>query len=308
MNTDKTRFSTGKRLSRRLATAMFLLAPMAASAAPPQTPLPIEDAMRVLALAGRSPLAISPDGERVAYTPEDDSKRESTADSRHRFYSFATANESKRPMEIRDVLTLREITEQHISPDGRAIAFVVKDADVAANDYNESLYIVSAEGSSDPHLLLQAKSISNVRWTPRGDQITYIAAADKLSQIWSIARDGGAAALSFQHPENISSFEWSPDGSAIAFISMEPVDEKETAAAALKGIPFDDHLHFPFWEFISRSWVRKPTRVWLYRAGDHQFQKLWEQERHLQLRERLHQQASVGSGRRETGCGLQFLR
>src|ERR1700727_3186341 len=50
-------------------------------------PLKIEDALGTLALAGRMPIALSPDGDWVAYTVEDDRKRESTQDERYRFFT-----------------------------------------------------------------------------------------------------------------------------------------------------------------------------------------------------------------------------
>jgi dipeptidyl aminopeptidase/acylaminoacyl peptidase len=191
--------------------------------------------------------------------------------------SFAS-EASSHPITLRDILSLREITEQHISPDGRTVAFVVKDADLAANDYNSSLYVVLSGGNAPPKLLLHAKSFSNVRWTPRSDAITYLSGVGKVSRVWKVQPNGGEPTTLFTHPESITQFEWSPDGNSLAFVSVEPVQEAETAAAAEKGVVYDDHLAFPFWDFVSRSWVKKPTRVWLYRVRDKGFQKLWEQE------------------------------
>jgi dipeptidyl aminopeptidase/acylaminoacyl peptidase len=185
---------------------------------------------------------------------------------------------SSHPITLRDILALREITEQHISPDGRTVAFVVKDADLASNDYNSSLYVVPSGGNATSKLLLRAKSFSNVRWTPRSDAITYLSGAGKVSRAWKVQPNGGEPTTLFTHPESITQFEWSPDGNGLAFVSVEPVQEAETAAAAEKGVVYDDHLAFPFWDFVSRSWVKKPTRVWLYRLRDKGFQKLWEQE------------------------------
>jgi len=190
--------------------------------------------------------------------------------------SFAS-EASGHPIGLRDVLALREITEQRISPDGRTVAFAIKEADLAANDYNSSLYVVATRGNAPPKLLLRAKSFSNVRWTPRGDAITYLSGAGKLSRVWKVVPNGGEPTTLFTHPESITQFEWSPDGNSLAFVSVEPVQEAETAAAAEKGVVYNDHLAFPFWDFVSRSWVKKPTRVWL-RVHDKGFRKLWEQE------------------------------
>ena len=131
----------------------------------------------------------------------------------------AAAQTAKRPITVRDVLSVREITEQKISPDGRNVAFIVKDADIPANDYKSTLYVVSAGGSDDPKELVATKSISNLRWAPGSDAVTYIASEGPLSQVWKISITGGEPAILFRHDESISEFEWSPDGKTIAFVS-----------------------------------------------------------------------------------------
>jgi dipeptidyl aminopeptidase/acylaminoacyl peptidase len=65
----------------------FLLVAQVLGATPPQSPLRIEDAMGVLAFSNRTPIALSPDGEWVAYTVEDDRKRETTSDERYIYYT-----------------------------------------------------------------------------------------------------------------------------------------------------------------------------------------------------------------------------
>lgn len=191
--------------------------------------------------------------------------------------SFASES-SRHPITLRDILSLREITEQQVSPDGRTVAFVIKDANLATNGYDSSLCTIPTSGVASPKLLLRAKSFSNVRWTRSGDAITYLSGAGKPSQVWTVAPTGAGPTTLFTHPETITEFEWSPNGSDLAFISVEPVQDAETAAAAEKGILYDDRLSFPFWDFVGRSWVRKPSRVWLYRASEKDFRTLWEQE------------------------------
>jgi len=63
------------------------LAVFSQAASPQWTPLKIEDALGTLSLANRMPIAMSPDGEWVAYTVQDDRKRESTQSERYMFYT-----------------------------------------------------------------------------------------------------------------------------------------------------------------------------------------------------------------------------
>jgi len=182
------------------------------------------------------------------------------------------------PITLHDILALREITEQQISPDGNAVAFVVKDTDLAANSYNFSLYVIPIDGKADPRLLLTGKSLSNVRWAQSSDRVAYISSEGKLSAVWTVDLNGSKPRQLIMHDENVTSFEWSPDGNTIALLSVPPVEESETAAAATKGIVLDDHSFFPFWDFVGRSWVKKPTCIWLYRVRENKLQKLWEQK------------------------------
>src|SRR5580704_196873 len=193
--------------------------------------------------------------------------------------SSIPAQAPKRPISVRDVLSVREFTAQQTSSDGRSIAFIVKDTDVAANDYKYTLCSIPGSGNAEPKELVSSKSITNLRWAPGNQAVTYIASAGSLSQVWKVNAAGGPSEVLFKNEESVSEFEWSPDGKTIAFVSAAAPTDKETSEAAAKGIVFDDSTTFDFWRFITRSWVSKPTRIWTYSPGDNQTKKLWEQER-----------------------------
>jgi len=181
--------------------------------------------------------------------------------------------DAKKPITVRDVLAVREIVEQRISADGRRIAFVVKDAQIASNDYKYTLFVIPTQGA-EPKEILSSKGISSIRWAPHDDSITYVAD----SQIWKVGASGGAPVSLVKHEESIGQFEWSPDGKSIAFISAAAASDKETADAAAKGVVYNDDITFDFWRFVTRSWVSKPTRLWLFHAADGEFTKVWEEE------------------------------
>jgi dipeptidyl aminopeptidase/acylaminoacyl peptidase len=76
-----------KRLGKWICFCVLTLAALRGFASPQSAPLSVEDALGTLSFAGRMPIALSPDGEWVAYTVEDDRKREGTSDERYRFYT-----------------------------------------------------------------------------------------------------------------------------------------------------------------------------------------------------------------------------
>ena len=222
--------------------------------------------------------------------------------------SCIAAQAPKRPITVPDVLSVREFTAQQISADGRSIAFIVKDADIAANDYKYTLYSIPASGNAKPKELVSSKSITNLRWTPGNDAVTYIASTGSLSQVWKVNATGGQSEVLFKSEESIREFESSPDGKTIAFVSAAAPTDKETSEAAAKGIVFDDSTTFDFWRFITRSWVSKPTRIWTYSPGDNPDEKaLGTGTFAIFFRERFGQRPDLVAGRQVARGDLQHL-
>ncbi len=182
---------------------------------------------------------------------------------------------NEHPMTVRDVLSLREITEQKISPDGSNIAFVVKDAQLSSNDYKSTLFVVPVRNgeTQQPKQLLTATAISNVRWAPSGQALDYL----NSGKILEVALSGGQPTALFTEEEAISEFEWAPDGKTLAFISAAAATDKETADAAARGIVFRDDITFDFWRFVMHSWISKPSNLYAFHAADKHISKLWEQ-------------------------------
>ncbi len=200
--------------------------------------------------------------------------------------AISNAKADNRPMTVRDVLSVREIAGQAISSDGGNVAFIVKDAQIPTNDYKYTLFVMpafgppakSASGATDlvsqPKELLSAKSISNVRWAPGNNAVDYLSDG----KVWQIAASGGEPVALFTHSEDVSEFEWAPDGSALAFISAAAPTDKELADASSKGIVYDDEVTFNFWRFMTHSWIRKPSRIWIFHAADKTMTQLMEEE------------------------------
>lgn len=111
-----------------------LLTSASAFAGEVEAPLPIADALGTLALANRMPIALSPDGELVAYTVKDDSRLTSTSDERYAYYSPTGAfNEAlacdvwvadTRMGEARNITGGKGTSSSPVwSPDGKLLAF-----------------------------------------------------------------------------------------------------------------------------------------------------------------------------------------
>ena len=126
-----------------------------------------------------------------------------------------------RPMTIQDLLGAVRVSDPQLSPDGSQVAFVRTTTDVATGKRNADIWVVPADGSAPPRLLVGGDKTENTpRWDPNGSHIAFISTRDGDPQIY-IANPDGSAIRQFtkmaggvQPPMVIA-----PDRSAIAFVA-----------------------------------------------------------------------------------------
>lgn len=191
---------------------------------------------------------------------------------------------------LRDILELREPQAPDLSPDGRWLAFQLRQAFLDCNCYRTALFVIPAAGGSsatESRKLLEEPSISNLRWEPDSRHLSYLSARGGSQQIWRVSIAGGeprpvfaqtpGAGQSFHEGLNsprdtvrvgVESFEWSPDGKAIAYLTRPAVDPAVLRKMADSGIRYDDERMWGF-DIVRGQWERAPTELWVYdtRAG-----------------------------------------
>ena len=92
--------------------------------------------------------------------------------------STSTKTASARPLSPEDVLSLRDIRELQISPDGKSVAFVVTEpadpkAPLAPRTAN--IWIVPTDGSTPPRPLIpNLKNATSPRWFPDGQSVAFL--------------------------------------------------------------------------------------------------------------------------------------
>lgn len=129
--------------------------------------------------------------------------------------------ETKRLITAEDVLTLQNVEDVQISPDGAQVAFIRTITDAEKNKYQSEIWLVPSDGSQSPRQFTGGQaSASSPRWSPNGTRIAFVSdREDDAAQIFLIAADGGEAlALTTLEPGGIQGLHWSPDGSQIAFL------------------------------------------------------------------------------------------
>ncbi len=135
----------------------------------------------------------------------------------------------KRSPSFEEVLSLSNVSNPRISPDGRHVVFQKSNVDWKNNRYDTELWI-SRDGAESIQLTNNTDgSSSGPRWTPDGRWISFTSDLSGKSQIWIIRPDGGESFQVSHEDRSVSSYRWSPSGDRLAFlmsVDKEKADEK----------------------------------------------------------------------------------
>ncbi len=123
---------------------------------------------------------------------------------------------------VDQILSLKRVGSPEISPDGRRVAYTVRDTNWDDNSYDTQIWIADVTTGASRQLTQSKKSSQSPAWSPDGSRLAFISDRTDKRQIYLINPLGGEADALTSLDEGVAAFSWAPDGKAIAYTSTEP--------------------------------------------------------------------------------------
>jgi dipeptidyl aminopeptidase/acylaminoacyl peptidase len=147
----------------------------------------------------------------------------------------ALAMATPRGMVPADLTRIRFVSDAQVSPDGRAVAFVVTTLSEERDEYLSQIWLVDAAGGEPRRFTAGPRRDTAPRWSPDGTRLAFVSEREdrkKKGQLYVMPVTGGEPVRLTDLRHGVGAPEWSPDGSRLTFVSrvggwVEPESEEE---------------------------------------------------------------------------------
>ena len=133
-------------------------------------------------------------------------------------HSPAAAQGSGQPFTVEDLVRLKRLSDPEVSPDGRYVAYVLRETDMEANKGRSNLWLLDLTQKNAQPLRLTNNPANDTspRWAPDSRTLYFLSSRGGSSQVWRIHTDGGEAIRVTNYPLDVGALKISPRGDAIA--------------------------------------------------------------------------------------------
>jgi dipeptidyl aminopeptidase/acylaminoacyl peptidase len=130
--------------------------------------------------------------------------------------------EAARPFDVEDLVNLARISDPQVAPDGRAVAYVLRETDRAGNRGVTGIWLAPADAAAEPvRLTATTASAWQPRWAPDGQALYFLSSRDGEAQVWRLpVAAAGEARQVTEYPVGVNAFAVSPRGDQLA-LSMD---------------------------------------------------------------------------------------
>ena len=126
---------------------------------------------------------------------------------------------------VDQMLSLRRASSPAVSPDGRYVAYAVRDTDMVGNAYVTQLWLADAATRSVRALTFGTKSNTAPAWSPDGRRLAFLSDRTEKRQVWLLDMRGGEPEKLTAAEAGVTAFAWAPDGRRIAYTAPEGRDD-----------------------------------------------------------------------------------
>ncbi len=134
---------------------------------------------------------------------------------------------------VTDMLAMQRVEDPVPSPDGKWLAFAVRETDMDANRGRFDLWLAAADGSSVTRLTTSPDNDSDPAWSRDGKWVYFLSARGGTSEVWRIAPAGGEAEQVTHVPVDVGGFKLFPDGKHL-LLAAEVWPDAKTLADSVK--------------------------------------------------------------------------
>jgi len=116
-----------------------------------------------------------------------------------------------------DLVRLARVSAPAVSPDGRLVAYVLRETDIEGDRGVTGVWLAPADGSAGPlRLTAPLSNALDPEWAPDGQSIFFRSDRSGSMQAWRLPLEGGEARQVTDYPVSVRAFRVSPGGGQLA--------------------------------------------------------------------------------------------
>jgi dipeptidyl aminopeptidase/acylaminoacyl peptidase len=163
---------------------------------------------------------------------------------------------ARRGITPEDYFSFQFISDVHLSPDAKLVAYVVTTIDQKKNRRDSSVWLLPVDGSVAPRRLSAEGFSSNApRWSPDGKTLAFLSTRSSdaaggdaaKAQIYLLPMAAGGEALPVTKLKNgVQSFQWSPDSTRIVCVALSGPSDAVATADRKSDVRHYKHIRYKF--------------------------------------------------------------
>jgi dipeptidyl aminopeptidase/acylaminoacyl peptidase len=146
--------------------------------------------------------------------------------------SLPVAAQDTHPFSVHDMVAMQRISDPRVSPDGRQVAFTVRNTDLDANKGRTDVWVAALDGSGARQLTTDAANDSSARWLD-ASTLVFLSTRGGSSQVWKLSLAGGEAAQLSDFPLDVENLDVISGGRLLLGFDVWPAARSLAESAEL---------------------------------------------------------------------------